>query len=253
MAVKGNLVDMPAADLIQQACQDRKSARLMITHRGQTASLFFRDGGVQHATLGKNQGEEVVYQVLGWEDGTFTLEPGIEASVTTITRSWSGLLMEGAQRLDEAVSAKTDPEDDGSMMINTMEATNMAQKLDEVLKEFAQEVPGLVSASVIGMDGLDVATYVSSGYNKKSGDDLDAISAQLALLLKLVDTSMAKLKSGTIESDMVTTDRDLMMLRFLPGRNFFLGVIVDRKTANMGNLRLMSQVYCDRLSKVLPR
>lgn len=245
MALQGNLHDMSLADLIQQSCQDRKVARLSIDHQGQKAVLYFGEGSVQHASLGEKQGEEVVFQALAWEDGTFTLDPDIEAPATTITRSWSGLLMEGAQRLDENL-ARANAEN--RLQANLLEESIMAQKLGEVLKEFVQEVPGLLTASVVGMDGLAVAEHITV-----SKVNSDAISSQLTLLIKLVDTSVTKSSTASVEEDLLTTQNSYMMLRFLPGKDFFLAVTVDRKVANLGNLRLMSRVYGDRLAKALPR
>lgn len=245
MALHGNLHDMSVADLIQQSCLDHKIARLDINHLGQIATLYFREGSVQHALLGKNQGEEVVYQMLAWEDGTFTLEADVEAPAKTISRSWSGLLMEGARRLDEG-PAETNPI--GSTQPNSTEETFMAQKLEDVLKEFGQEVPGLLTAAVVGMDGLAVAEFSTN--NKANGE---AVSSQLTLLLKLVDTTVGKTSPDNVEEDLLSTEKEYMMLRFLPGKEFFLAVTVDRKVSNLGNLRLMSRVYSERLTKVLPR
>ena len=99
MAMQGDLNDMAVADLIQHNCQDQKTAGLIIKHNNQKATLFFHAGNVQHATLGKLEGEEVIYEVLSWQEGTFILEIGQKPPIVTISRSWSGLLLKGAQRL----------------------------------------------------------------------------------------------------------------------------------------------------------
>jgi len=101
MSMVGNLRDMAIADLIQHNCQERKTARLSIQSGDHLAVLFFKDGNLHHAETDELEGEEVIYQILDWEDGTFHLETGIEPPVLTIHRSWSGLLLEGARRIDE--------------------------------------------------------------------------------------------------------------------------------------------------------
>src|SRR5512133_3259718 len=102
MGMLGNLKDMAIADLIQHNCQDRKVAALTIQHANHRAVLYFNAGNVAHAVLDdQEQGENVIYQILTWEDGTFNLEAGVEPPTTTITRNWTGLLLEGARRLDE--------------------------------------------------------------------------------------------------------------------------------------------------------
>ena len=101
MAMQGNLLDMAVADLVQHNCEDRKTAQLTINHYEEEAELFFKDGSVVHASLGDMQGEEVMYRILGWQEGTFALETGVEPPAISIQRNWSGLLIEGARRLDE--------------------------------------------------------------------------------------------------------------------------------------------------------
>ena len=150
MAMQGNLRDMAVADLVQHNCQDRKTAQLIITHDHDQAVLYFTDGKVAHATLGDMKGEEVVYCILGWEEGRFTLENGIEPPAISIQRSWSNLLMEGARRLDEA---KT--ESAFSTTHTTLTEVNpMALKLEEALQSLGNEVNGYIASAVVGMDGF---------------------------------------------------------------------------------------------------
>ena len=99
--MQGKLNDMAVADLIQHSCQDRKTSRLTIESNGDLAYLYFSDGNIIHATLGDHSGEEVVYRILVWEEGTFNMENGIESPTVTIRRNWTSLLLEGAKRLDE--------------------------------------------------------------------------------------------------------------------------------------------------------
>jgi predicted regulator of Ras-like GTPase activity (Roadblock/LC7/MglB family) len=238
MSMHGVLADMAVADLIQHNCQDRKTARMVIENSGQQAALYFKAGQVVHATLDGHEGEEVVFQLLTWVEGTFALETGVEAPAQTIKRNWSGLLMEGAQRLDESQFEETDP----------MEVSQMAPKLNEILKELSGEVAGYISSVVVGMDGLALADHTKSAKSNP-----EAISAQLALLFKLVDTSSAKMNAGIVEDALLSTDGAHVLMRFLPGKDYFLGVAIDRKAGNLGNLRLMSKLYADRIARAMPR
>lgn len=244
MGMQGSLHDMAVADLIQHNCQEHKTAQLFIQHNGQQATLFFRDGGLVHAEMGGQVGEEVVYRLLGWEDGSFTLENGAASPRQTITRAWSGLLMEGARLLDEEKLAPNLQEPFYTMQ---PEVNQMAQKLDEVLKEMSNEVNGYVASIVSGMDGLNIAQHAVGRV------DPEVISAQFTLLLKLVDTSANKLNAGVLEDELITTEKNYILMRFLPGKQYFLGTAVDRKSSNLGNLRLISRIYADRISKAIPR
>lgn len=244
MGLHGSLRDMAVADLIQHNCQERKTALLRVQQNGHTARIFFHAGSVTHADLDGQVGEEIVYRVLGWEDGNFSLEEAGEAPQQTIHRSWSSLIMEGARLLDERKTGTVNQQSWNSIRTET---NQMAQKLNEILNEMSTEVTGFSSSIVAGMDGLNIAQHTT---NKV---DPELISAQLTLLVKLVDTSADKLKAGGLEDELLTTDQSFILMRFLPGKQYFLGIAADRRTANLGNLRLMSRIYADRLSKAMPR
>lgn len=101
--MKGNLADMSVADLIQHYCRDQKSALLTVEkNTGSKAELWFDTGDVVHACLGNQVGEEVVYQMLAWEKGVFSLGAEAVAPDRTISRNYLSLLLEGARRLDES-------------------------------------------------------------------------------------------------------------------------------------------------------
>ncbi|MEN6622028.1 MAG: DUF4388 domain-containing protein, partial [Smithella sp.] len=197
MSMQGNLQDVTIADLIQLNCLDRKTEILEVQHAGQLASLYFKEGNVIHATHDDLAGEEVVYQILKWEDGSFIIEYGFESPVISITRSWSGLLLEGARRLDESEL------NTGALEIEQNiqpEVKKMTQNFNEILTELAGEVIGYSGSALVGMDGLEVAS------NTRGIMDPEAVSAQMATLLKLVDGSMDKLSAGTLEDNLMTTE-----------------------------------------------
>ncbi len=245
MGMHGNLRDMAIADLVQVNCQDRKSARLEIEHGRDTATVYFRDGNVVHAVLGDASGEEVLFRILGWEEGTFDLDTGVQSPARTITSPWSSLLLEAARRLDEGTQAS---HEFGATNEIHAEVNSMAPKYDEILKEIANEVTGCVGCALTGIDGLNLAVH-----SRAKNMDLDVVSAQMAMLFKLVDTSIEKIKAGQIEDNLLTTSNVYVLMRFLPGKNYFLGIAADRKTGNLGNMRLISKTYADRLAKALPR
>jgi predicted regulator of Ras-like GTPase activity (Roadblock/LC7/MglB family) len=240
--MRGNLRDMAVADLIQHTCQDGKTAHLRIQHENQQADLYFKEGNVEHAVLGAWRGEEAVYQVLRWELGEFSLETGVASPQHTIDRSWAGLLMEGMRRLDEA-----QVQDNFEDSLQLEEVNSMAGELDSLLKNLSKEVDGFVAAAVVGMDGLGIAGYTEGTL------DTEAINAQMTLLFKLVTTTADKLLSDSVEDFLLTTERAYVLVRYLSDTKFYLGITADRRQANLGNLRLISRIYAERLSKAMPR
>ena len=127
----------------------------------------------------------MIYTILEWQEGQFSLEVGVKAPLTSIHRSWSSLLLEGARRLDESRLVE---EPVGAAENSHMEVNKMAQKLDVVLQELGEQVEGFIAAAVVGMDGFSVAQHAKG---KKT--DVDSINAQMTLLVKLVDSSLSKL------------------------------------------------------------
>jgi predicted regulator of Ras-like GTPase activity (Roadblock/LC7/MglB family) len=258
---KGSLQDSNAADLIGQFNQEQKTARLKFEHGGQQASVYLIDGSVVHAVLGDKMGDEVVFTVLGWEKGTFEVKTDIRTEVKTVTRSWPGLLLEGARLLDEGREAagaraavKTgsttgviDTAATGSKPLRPEEGSKMSE-LDDILKEMSREVTGYVASALVGMDGLNIASHTSD----RSADP-ETISAQLTMLLKLVDQSVEKLGAGVIEDNLTTTENAFILMRFLPEKQYYLSLAANRKTGNLGNMRLISRIYAERLAKAMPR
>jgi predicted regulator of Ras-like GTPase activity (Roadblock/LC7/MglB family) len=95
MPLQGTLQEMSLANLIQVNCQEMRSARLVLTYANQSGEIYFSDGQVVHATLGDLQGEQAVYSLLTWDEGTFILERDVAAPVKTIDLPWQTLLLEG--------------------------------------------------------------------------------------------------------------------------------------------------------------
>jgi Uncharacterized distant relative of homeotic protein bithoraxoid len=244
MGMQGNLLDMAIADLIQHNCQDRKTAQLKIEHSGKKALLYFMDGNVVHAVLGNQTGEEVVFQILDWQDGKFDLTSGIKPPKTTITRTWSGLLLEGARRLDEGHHEADSLQSEQEIL---PEVKSMA-KLDDIINEMSGEITGYIACALVGIDGMNIASHTS---NKTA--DPDSIGAQMTMLIKLVDTSVEKLGAGVIEDNLTTTENAYILMRFLPGKQYYLGIVANRKTGTLGNMRLISKIYAERLSKAIPK
>ena len=242
MPLAGHLRDLALMDLIQITCQERRQAQLVIQHEGQEVEIYFDAGEMVHAQLDDLVGEEVIYRVLGWEDGQFNLKSGVVPPTRTIETPWSVLLMSALQQHDEESWNTTNSA--------SQEVSEMASKqasLQDLLAELGQEVQGFIAAAVVGMDGLAIAQHTVN-----PAVDMENISAQMTMLIKLAQTSVTKLKAGEIEADLLTTDKAVIQLYFLEDAGYFLGVAADRSTANLGNLRLYSRIYAEQLSKALP-
>ncbi len=99
MPLQGNLDEMSLANLIQVNCQEMRSARLLLTHKGQKGEVYFSDGQVVHANVGELAGADAIFELLRWDTGLFTLETDVRAPDKSVDTPWSELLLEGMKRL----------------------------------------------------------------------------------------------------------------------------------------------------------
>jgi CheY-like chemotaxis protein len=100
--VQGRLEEMSIMDLMQSLEMGQKSCQLTI-HRGdETAELFFTSGQCTDAKLGSLEGEPAVFEAVRWPDGQFEIDFNAGSKRTTISRTTTGLLMEGLRLIDEA-------------------------------------------------------------------------------------------------------------------------------------------------------
>ncbi|HSN99897.1 MAG TPA: response regulator, partial [Candidatus Nanopelagicales bacterium] len=97
----GSIADMNVVDLLQTFEVSRKSGIVHLSNGVDDARIYFRDGKVVDATLGRLAGEEAVYRALIWNEGTFEVEFCKVDCADVIDTSTQGLLMEGMRRVDE--------------------------------------------------------------------------------------------------------------------------------------------------------
>jgi predicted regulator of Ras-like GTPase activity (Roadblock/LC7/MglB family) len=108
MAIEGNLRDMNLASIIQHQCQEMASSQVVLEWRGKTGTLYFGEGEVVHATTATLSGEDAVFELLRWTEGTFRVSPSLITQERTIVKNWSNLLLDGMQRIDEGGSSMAD-------------------------------------------------------------------------------------------------------------------------------------------------
>lgn len=226
MAMQGNLKDMNLADLIQHICLDKRTVWLAVKHGQQQAILFLDEGKIVHAELGDVEGEEVVYEALQWQQGTFKFEAGRKSPRKTIDRHWSTVLLEGARRLDESNQSSNSSGKQSEKEQKIMADVN--ETLQEVMK-----INGAMAAALVDWkSGMTLGT-IGSGMNI----DLAAAGNTNVVRSKLSVMRDLKLK-GTIEDILITLSEQYHLIRLLHGNaNLFLYLALDREQANLGMAR----------------
>ena len=214
MAMRGNLRDMGVAELIQHTCQEGMTAQLSLEVGGEQAAIFFEAGEVVHATRGDQQGEQVIYDILGWSEGAFSLDADVRSPVRTIYRSYAGLLLEGARRMDEGVigiaKEEADPPPEGSgqpQEMGLMDAT--AQAL--------AKIQGVAGTVLVADDGVVLAQAIAGDAEKEG--------AVAAFVAAAADQTGEILQWGGFRRAGVTMGAGRMLvLRHL---DHFVGLLLD--------------------------
>lgn len=101
MTFQGSLQELHLPDVIQLVSVSGKSGIFVLNRRGEEGYIYLENGRIVHAVLGRLLGEEAVYTLATWNEGSFHFQPGDEPPTRTITKNNTNLLMEAARRLDE--------------------------------------------------------------------------------------------------------------------------------------------------------
>ncbi len=152
-ALAGTLKMMSLASIVQINCEERNQAQLILTYQGKTGSIYFKDGEMIHAETSGITGEEAVYELLKWEDGSFQLRMGAEPSLRTIIAPWSGIILEGMRRIDET-SAGWNPDWDEEP---EPEPVRPRESIEERIIKAIAGITGVDSALFIAPDGTLIA------------------------------------------------------------------------------------------------
>ena len=147
MPLQGSLREMSLANLITVNCQEMRSARLTLTSRGQEGEIFLSDGQVVHATLGTHVGEEAVYTMISWDEGTFVLDLDRVPPSKSITMNWEELLLQGMMQAPLRQAAeKQSKEIMGPDMLTQLKA-----------------IEGVNGAVISSCDGVVLGAHVQEG------------------------------------------------------------------------------------------
>jgi outer membrane biosynthesis protein TonB len=105
---QGSLRDGGLATLLQSMQAERATGTLTIDNGGDSCSLYFLFGHLFHASGPGGQGEEVVIDALGWEDGSYQFDPRAKLPAEeTIKASPAELIAAAESRHAPAAAAAT--------------------------------------------------------------------------------------------------------------------------------------------------
>jgi predicted regulator of Ras-like GTPase activity (Roadblock/LC7/MglB family) len=120
-------------------------------------------------------------------------------------------------------------------------------KLNKLLKEMSEEIPGYVAGSVVGTDGLSLAIHTSGN------TDVETINVQSALVMRLVLQTVKQLGKPTFEDNLFTAENHFILSRFLGDGSYWVILVVDKKNGSLGNIRLISRQFSDEIWDSIPK
>ncbi len=120
--------------------------------------------------------------------------------------------------------------------------------LNELLQEMVQKIPGTLAASIVGSDGLFIAScLVDPNFN------LEVAAAQLSLIMRLV-LKTTDFFQDEIEDDLITSEGiHLLTFNLQNSGQYFLGIAVDNEHSRLGYVRLIVRDYLAVIGDALPR
>ena len=123
----------------------------------------------------------------------------------------------------------------------------MTDKATELLKEMADQLPGLVVTAAVHLeDGLPIAEVTT-----KSGVDAGASSAYLATIVQSNLQALKALAEDQVTDDiLITTDQYYFLIRHSPGSPYFLFVMTLRDEW-LGRARLIMKDFVQRMEAIL--
>jgi DNA-binding response OmpR family regulator len=98
----GDLAVIGVPGVLQLCHLSRLSGVLTAEDAARRAMVRFRAGELVEAACGDLEGEEAVFDFLGWEKGRFEFDPHDAGDGSPLGESFDRLLLEGCRRLDEA-------------------------------------------------------------------------------------------------------------------------------------------------------
>ena len=102
-----SLTCLSVLDIIQLKCLASATLVLQVVSPKGIGKIYFENGEIIHAESPDCAGEAAVEQILRWKGGRIKEQQAVNQPPRTINVGWQGLLLNAAQRIDEAAPLAT--------------------------------------------------------------------------------------------------------------------------------------------------
>ncbi len=167
---QGSLNDVKLPDIIQLMSVSAKTGRFKLNHEEDSGFIYLREGQIVHAVCDELKGEDAIYSLAIWNQGTFVFEEDVAATHQTVTKKNTFILMEVARKFDEwRVLSKKIPSFDLIPELDSLGNKKVSFNTQEW--HVLSKINGINSirsiAKQVGMIPVDVAKLI---YGLVSGD-----------------------------------------------------------------------------------
>jgi len=139
MAINGTLSDIGFVSLLQFPNSSRKTGLLTVISIDGKAEFFYRKGNLIHARYGKRTGKDALVEIVDWNEGQFSFEPGVEPPETSIEDDLHHVLMWALKERDERKNNAPDQAAVPPVVSEVEQDPELSGKLEE-LRESSSEV-----------------------------------------------------------------------------------------------------------------
>ncbi len=101
MALRGSLSDLNIVELVQIPATGHKTGELFVAGLDGIARLFYQDGRLVHLETDELTGQEVLVEILGWNEGEFEFRPESVAEQVSFETDLHRALMAALKTRDE--------------------------------------------------------------------------------------------------------------------------------------------------------
>ena len=216
MPLEGSLKELSLTNIIQVNCNENSTATVRLACENKEGVICFLGGAIVHAAVEDLVGEEAVYEMLSWPDGSFVVQQGQEAAERTISRNWNSLLLEGIRRLDEETASISESVEVEPTGVPMQEADDMARLAHQL-----KTISGVEGSVLISHDGVVFASDIE-GNPEKEG----AVAVFVGNAAKEVSESM---KLSVFDWGLVTMGNERMLVIEQP--TFFVGLALGQKAS----------------------
>lgn len=243
---RGVVRDLKLVDVLQILSLERSTAAVAVSGPAGSGNIYFADGNVVHAELGKMTGEEAFHAIVEMEGGSFSLRRGTTTEQRTINKTLDNLLLSGVAARDEATGAEGFDLDSWSF--------SEAVGLKEEARVIPQEIRDGLEAE---LKALMTEGVGGSGIWDAEGRAIVLIGdigpGSVSFLSRAMDSANQALISmgrGELSEALFTSQKANCVMRQLKGGQFTVALVADSKV-NPGLLRVELVKSVVKMEKLL--